>query len=186
MSTTNLFWFWESRIPKNICEDLIKDNFNSENSSDGTYIGPNDTKVIGEKRDTKVCWAPPTSYIGLLLFSHILQANHKAGWLFDVDQIEPPQIGEYSVGGHYDWHKDEPFYTRSSGNLQRKLSISLFLSDPESYEGGDFLFEGNDTPITRKQGSIVVFPSGITHKVAPVTSGVRYSAVAWATGPYFK
>lgn len=186
MSNTNAFWFWESRVPKDICEGIIKENFDPEASTEGSYVGPDGNLTTGEKRNTKVCWAQPTSYVALLLFSHILHANQKAGWLFDVDQIEPPQLGEYSVGGHYDWHNDEPFYARKGNNLQRKLSISLFLSDPESYEGGDFLFEGSDTPLTRKQGSVIVFPSGVIHKVTPVTSGVRYSAVAWATGPYFK
>lgn len=186
MNTNNSFWIWESCISKDICENIIKENFDPEKSTDGSYRDMNGIPITGEKRNTKVCWVPPTSYVGLLLFNYILRANHKANWLFDIDQIEPPQIGEYAVDGHYDWHNDEPFYSRNGINLQRKLSVSLFLSDPDSYEGGDFLFRGDVTPIIKKQGSIIVFPSSVMHKVTPVTSGVRCSAVAWATGPYFK
>jgi PKHD-type hydroxylase len=185
MNVSNSFWIWESRIPKDVCEELIKENFDPEDSKDGTYMELNGP-VVGEKRNTKICWAPNTSYIGLLLFNHILHANQKAGWLFDVDQIEKVQIGQYSIGGHYDWHVDAPFYERKGDGIQRKISISLLLSDPDSYEGGDFLFKDIDTPLTKKQGSIIVFPSGVTHKVTPVTSGVRYSAVTWANGFYFK
>jgi PKHD-type hydroxylase len=74
-------------------------------------------------------------------------------------------------------------------NFQRKLSCSVQLSDENDYEGGDLLFQpGSDKEIIvpKKQGSIIVFSSMLRHKVAPVTSGTRYSAVAWMRGPAFK
>ena len=179
-------WFWESRIPKDTCEMLIKEHFSSENSVEGVYELGNGVVGTGKLRSTKVCWIPDTTPLGLLMFNHVLLANNKSGWNFDVDFMEQVQIGEYGVGGHYSWHVDEHIYQRNASRPQRKLSISVLLSDPNSYEGGDLLFEGVTTPLTRQQGSIIVFPSCRSHTVTPVTSGVRYSAVSWVLGPYFK
>ena len=73
----------------------------------------------------------------------------------------------------------------------RKLSVSAILND--GYEGGDMLFRFLDdksnlaeVAIKPTKGDIVIFPSYLDHKVAPVTKGIRYSVVAWFGGPPFK
>jgi PKHD-type hydroxylase len=185
IKTTNQFWFWESELPKEYCENIISELFDEKTAVDGTYFN-NGESVVGDHRKTKVCWADANTNLGLLLFNHVLLANQKANWLFDIDGIEPVQIGRYGIDGHYDWHNDEPVSFRDGTGTQRKLSVSLLLSDPDTYEGGDFLFKGQEQPLTRKQGSIIVFPSHMEHIVTSVTKGVRYSAVIWARGPYFK
>ena len=71
----------------------------------------------------------------------------------------------------------------------RKLSVSVLLSDPKDFEGGEFEMYGGfrePTKPLKEQGSIVVFDSRDYHGITPVTSGVRYSLVMWATGPLFK
>jgi len=86
--------------------------------------------------------------------------------------------------GFYDQHVDRGMnmYT------PRKLSITLQLSDPDDYVGGDLnLYFGKEpTPSKRTQGFLTVFPSYTMHEVTPVTKGTRYSLVAWITGPQFK
>ena len=183
--TVNQYWLWESALPKEYCENAITELFDEEKAVDGTYFDGKQ-QILGESRKTKVCWADSNTNLGLLLFNHVLIANQKANWLFDVDHIEPVQIGRYGLDGHYKWHNDEPVSFRDGTGAQRKISVSLLLSDPDTYEGGDFLFAGQEQPLTRKQGSIIVFPSYTEHTVTPVTKGVRYSAVIWARGPYFK
>ena len=178
-------WFFESRISKNTCESFIKEYYKQDQSQEGV-IGIVHSKIDKNKRVTNVCCAEPNSPLGLLLFNHILIANTKANWNFDIDLIEGVQIGEYPVGGHYDWHTDQDVYYNDGSDIQRKLSLSLFLSDPDTYEGGDLLLDGIETPIIKKQGSIIIFPSSLKHTVTPVTSGVRYSAVTWARGPQFR
>jgi len=73
----------------------------------------------------------------------------------------------------------------------RKISITLNLTDPESYEGGNLKFDlgphvkGNRLKVcddSRSQGSIIIFPSFMYHCVTPVTSGIRYSLVLWCLG----
>jgi PKHD-type hydroxylase len=78
----------------------------------------------------------------------------------------------------------------------RKLSVTCSLSDPKDYKGGelefDFRNKENGKPNIRKcmeilpQGSIVVFPSFVWHRVKPVIKGTRYSLVIWNLGYPFK
>jgi PKHD-type hydroxylase len=104
---------------------------------------------------------------------------------FDLSGCMPIQVTEYPVGGHYNWHIDigegEP--------SKRKLSISVQLSDPEGYQGGDleFLDEAvNDQQKFRMQGSAIIFPPYLAHRVGIVTKGVRWSLIAWFGGPPFR
>ena len=73
----------------------------------------------------------------------------------------------------------------------RKISMTLNLTDPKSYEGGNLKFdlgphvEGDRLKVlddSRLQGSLIVFPSFTYHCVTPVTSGTRYSLVLWLLG----
>ena len=71
---------------------------------------------------------------------------------------------------------------------RRKISITVQLSDPSEYEGGDLQIKINagqsDTP--KGLGNVVIFPSYLLHRVTPVTKGLRRSLVLWITGPAFK
>ncbi len=106
-----------------------------------------------------------------------------AAWFrFDVDGLEPVQLASYAVGDRYDAHIDLGPGEAST----RKLSMSIQLSDPAEYTGGDLSFRGVSPPGARARGAAVVFPSYLEHAVLPVTSGVRWSLVAWAVGPPFR
>jgi PKHD-type hydroxylase len=76
----------------------------------------------------------------------------------------------------------------------RKISVTISLSKPETYAGGNLRFDFgphyageryHTCEEIRPQGSIIVFPSHIYHQVTPVTSGTRYSLVAWIIGHPF-
>jgi len=92
------------------------------------------------------------------------------------------QFTKYGVGDYYDMHIDKVY-----GSVIRKLSVTVQLSDPSEYEGGEVNLFFNQTPeICHKQiGSVTIFPSYVLHKVNPVTKGTRYSLVAWVTGDPF-
>jgi len=109
------------------------------------------------------------------------------------------QITRYRKGRFYNFHRDgngdylstynDPGNAFMHGHV-RKLSMTTLLSD--SYEGGEFQFSGYakekceiSTPEFSKVGSIIVFPSFLEHRVAPVTKGTRYSLVTWFVGPPF-
>jgi PKHD-type hydroxylase len=69
----------------------------------------------------------------------------------------------------------------------RKLSFSLLLSDPATFDGGDlsFVSSGDPFPLARAQGTLTIFPSFLRHAVTPVTRGDRYVIVGFAVGPAF-
>ena len=121
-----------------------------------------------------------------LLWSFVSRANEAS---FDVD-VTPQadvQFTSYfaSEHGHYDWHHD--IYRNEQGPLDRKLSVTIPLSDPASYEGGIFEFdEVKTTADFAALGSVLVFPSYLRHRVSPVTKGVRHSLVAWFSGPRWR
>ena len=82
--------------------------------------------------------------------------------------------------------------------MLRKLSVSVQLSEPDSYEGGEFeqmyISQTTDGIIEKKvdtltevssRGSILVFPGFVWHRVLPVTKGTRRSLVGWVVGEPF-
>jgi len=85
--------------------------------------------------------------------------------------------------GHYGLHIDKIF-----NRTVRKLSLTIQLSSPEDYEGGELALKFNegDNLMPKDLGKMIVFPSYVLHEVRPVTKGTRYSLVAWVTGKPFK
>jgi PKHD-type hydroxylase len=69
----------------------------------------------------------------------------------------------------------------------RKLSITVQLSDPDEYEGGELQFMVNQNIFTapKDKGTAIIFPSFALHRVTPITKGSRKSIVGWISGaPY--
>ena len=97
---------------------------------------------------------------------------------------EALQLTNYDQAEHgmYGWHQDY------GGNISRKLSLVLQLTDPSEYEGGNLQVLTGQEPMTvRKQkGLIAAFPSYIVHQVTPVTQGTRQSLVSWISGAPFR
>ena len=94
------------------------------------------------------------------------------------------QLTKYSKGDFFDWHLDF-----GAGEISaRKLSMTIQLSDPDEYEGGDLQFMINKEVVNapREKGTIVIFPSFIMHRITPVTKGIRQSIVGWVSGPPYR
>ena len=168
----NDYWIWESILPKWFCEQQIS-NLNWADREEGKIDQGNGNYGLDtEKRRTEIIWLNETSPIGCIAQVYINMANEKAGWNFNLSNSVKVQIGKYNSveQGFYDWHTDDGFKTKADG-LVRKLSISMLLSDPKDFEGGLFEFKGFEKQPELKQGSIIVFPSFLEHRVTPVTKG---------------
>jgi len=150
--------------------------------SKATVLGNDETA-----RDSNIGWLrpePDTDWLFRRMTDIITEVNAQYFGFELYGLIEGFQFTEYQApGGHYTYHTD-----RSSGKLVRKLSLTMQLSNPDDYEGGDleFLFGKEPISASREQGTITFFPSWALHRVTPVTSGTRRSLVAWVTGPNFK
>lgn len=101
---------------------------------------------------------------------------------FDVSEFrEGFQFTRYEAGEYYG-----PHFDIGPGKLtERKLSLTVQLSAPDAYTGGELIIYP-EFVASKDQGSMTVFPSFMCHDVRPVTSGVRYSLVSWLAGPPFK
>ena len=131
------------------------------------------------------------------------------GW--HTDQGMSCSFGRYKYDEHnFDEHKESlqstiaPCIIENPTNLVdlhnkiRKLSVTLTLSEPDQYTGGNLEFDEGEfgrstktnryTELTqiRPQGSIVVFPSYQWHQIKEVKSGIRKSLVLWSCGPPFR
>lgn len=120
------------------------------------------------------------------LSKYINQANSEV-WGFDLfGMAEEIQYTEYyQNGGHYDYHMD-------MGNgyplNQRKISVTVQLSNSNEYTGGDFeiLIGSNPATLPRGKGVVLIFPSFFLHRVTPVTKGIRKSLVLWVGGGSYR
>jgi PKHD-type hydroxylase len=109
----------------------------------------------------------------------------------DIYGFNQIQYTEYdaSYSGKYDWHCDVQYAKSEHPGLHRKLSITIPLND--DFEGGKFQLtttaeSGDVIEPTLPRGSMLLFPSHITHRITPVTKGRRKSLVIWVVGPKLK
>lgn len=97
-------------------------------------------------------------------------------------RIFPPRFNRYADGGTYGAHVDSALMRAPSGEtLRSDLSATLFLSDPDEYEGGELEIEGQfgAQAVKLKAGDLVLYPSSSLHRVTPVISGARIAAFFW-------
>lgn len=95
--------------------------------------------------------------------------------------IAPPMITRYQPGMHYGAHADSAFIQLPGGALRSDLSCTVFLNEPESYEGGALHIELGDAEMQFKlpPGFAIVYPSDTLHQVEPVTKGERLVAITF-------
>jgi PKHD-type hydroxylase len=156
-----------------------------------TGFGSNEHITTAKIRISPVSWIrsdkPENTWIFEKIVQCIEETNNKY-FNYDLKEIQSLQFTVYDSEekGFYDKHIDtEP--TLIDGVI-RKLSISIQLSEPEDYEGGKVLLHvgGDPIEVPKNRGTAIFFPSYTLHEVTPVTKGIRYSLVAWITGPKFK
>ena len=97
--------------------------------------------------------------------------------------ILPPMFNRYENGGHYGNHIDNAIQIdRFSGQkIRTDVSTTVFLSEPEEYEGGELIAEDSYGchEVKLAAGDAIVYPSTSLHRVEPVTSGVRIASFLW-------
>lgn len=138
-------------------------------------------------RRTQIHWLAETegtSWVYERLARLVAQANREAFRFALTGFDEDAQIGRYPEGHFYDWHIDRG--GRGLGR-SRKLTVSVQLTDPAEYGGGDLELnaDGRIVSAPRTRGTAVVFPAYVLHRVAPIARGVRHSLVIWTHGPDF-
>jgi PKHD-type hydroxylase len=92
--------------------------------------------------------------------------------------LTPLIFSRYGQGKHYGTHIDNPLMD----GLRTDMSFTLFLADPDTYEGGELVIESmaGEEEVKLPAGHLVAYSSTTLHRVAPVTRGERLAAVGWA------
>lgn len=187
--------YFKSYISKDVCEKIINESKEYLEAGNGV-VGLNSDAGAGvntEYRRSTVRFAIESDwrfkYVFDILWKTALEAN-KDFFNIHITKLDFFQVAEYDASykgeykEHHDvfWLNDDPFY-------HRKLSCIIQLSDPNSYEGGEFEITDTMNPIdadTKEQGTVIFFPSFLRHKANPVTKGTRYSVAAWFEGPKWR
>ena len=205
-------WYF-SDIPTDIISIIEKDLSESfDNKLQDSTIGEGDFgSVDKDKRNAKNSWIPTSHWVSGFLWHYVMRANRE-NFLYDLTNIdgESLQYTVYGEGQYYGWHNDSGlsglYKPKSIGNRGhgeeimadfvnthcekvRKLSFSFLISDPDTYEGGNFQFldeSGKTYFAPRKRGTIILFDSRTQHRVLSVKKGVRKSIVGWVVGPRWK
>ncbi|HEV7342858.1 MAG TPA: Fe2+-dependent dioxygenase [Sphingopyxis sp.] len=97
-------------------------------------------------------------------------------------QIFPPLFNRYATGHDFGTHIDNAIRQTPDGlALRTDLSATLFLSDPDSYDGGELEVEDGSAAQRFKlaAGSMLLYPATTLHRVTPVTRGARLACFFW-------
>ena len=96
-------------------------------------------------------------------------------------RFSPILISRTELGGGYGVHVDNAFMGTGEDRIRTDLSYTLFLSEPEDYEGGALVIDlpGAQQSVKLRAGDAVLYPSTALHAVAPVREGKRIVCVGW-------
>jgi PKHD-type hydroxylase len=98
-------------------------------------------------------------------------------------RILPPMFNRYAGGNHYGNHVDNAIQAdgRNGERLRTDISVTVFLSEPESYDGGDLIIEDTygSHEVKLPAGDAIIYPSSSLHRVEPVTAGQRVASFLW-------
>jgi len=207
MNLNNYYYYFKKAIPERICDEIIKHG--NQQREELAVIGgftknknltKEEEKILKKTRNSNVAWLDD-KWIYNEIIPYVNQANKDSGWNFQWDTSEVCQFTKYKLNQYYHWHCDSfhsPYNTPNDltkhGKI-RKLSVTVSLSSPSEYKGGELQFDFYNQKkkkniVTCKEifekGSLVVFPSFVWHQVRPVTRGTRYSLVIWNLGSQFR
>ena len=170
--------------------DILEDMIRTQTMTPGV-VGNNETnKAI---RDSRIRWISPYNEMPWVFdrISTIIKEVNDKFFGMELSHTESVQLTEYDAEyqGFYGYHTDSR-YGATGETRYRKLSLSMQLTDPSLYEGGELLLYpdnfNNPQVASRDRGTMTLFRSHIIHEVKPVTKGVRYSFVTWCHGPLWK
>ena len=178
----------KGEVPSDVCKkiiDVVKD------WEKGTVETP-DREIKGERniRKSDIFWSYD-QWIFDYIWKYMDVYNEITGLRYDISGVESIQITKYEKGDYYDFHFDgKGSHKNVVCEKVRKISMTIQLN--EEYEGGEFQVAWCDEgkllteTLGKSKGSILLFPSLLEHCITPVTSGTRYSLVAWFIGVPFK
>jgi PKHD-type hydroxylase len=129
---------------------------------------------------------PESNPVGIELGRKIVYALHRNPLFFAAAlpaKIFPPLFNRYDGGHSFGNHVDNAVrrVTATGEQIRTDLSMTLFLSSPEEYDGGELIIDDTygSHSVKLPAGHMVLYPSTSLHRVTPVTRGSRVSSFFW-------
>lgn len=96
-------------------------------------------------------------------------------------RVLPPMFNRYAGGQAFGMHVDNAIRIKGDFRMRADLSATLFLEDPQSYEGGELVVEDafGTHDVKLPAGHMILYPSSSLHRVEPVTKGTRTASFFW-------
>jgi PKHD-type hydroxylase len=180
MNLQNYYYYFQSALTPRTCDEIIEygkrhkpeiavtggAEKNDQNIKKDGSFKKSALKKLHVKRKSDIVWMND-AWLYKEIHPYVREANTKAGWNFDWDWSESCQFTRYGVGQYYGWHCDswDRPYVRKQKDWEQDKKKAI-----------------HECTEIRPRGSIIVFPSFVWHRVAPVTKGTRYSLVVWNLG----
>lgn len=181
--------YFKSHFSKEYCDQILERSKDLEFQSG--LLGETGLTENHVHRKSDIAWIYENSFPDLYqeMWKLALIAN-KQWFGFHIDNIEFIQLSRYDAEYQGEYKRHQDVFWINSSERHRKLTAVVQLSDPNTYQGGDFrLFECNEYPNSneiREQGTVIFLPSFIYHAAEPVTEGTRHSLALWFEGPKWR
>ena len=143
---------------------------------DGRITNPHNTAKQNEQLHDQSAYQRSAQ----LIHTALVRSEELINFAFPV-KIAPPMITRYRPAMKYGLHTDVAYMQLPTGGIRSDLSCTIFLNDPESYEGGALHVRLGDADLTfkLKAGEAILYPSDTLHEVTPVTKGERLVAITF-------
>jgi len=174
-------WYYTDVITSDECDTIISTYTKDFIKTEPPELA--DGAINTNIRNVERVMLPPYKDLGGKLAAAGFNANNQA-WKFNITHANQAEFLKYPANGRYTAHMDTML--NPNDTECRKLTILAFLND--DFEGGKFFIQDGHEKCypPQSKGTVLVFPSFLVHGVEDIISGVRYSAVCWLVGPFFK
>ena len=198
-SNWNTFYYYKNVLNDQMINQLTTDvetNYEFRKGQTGVKeLGTESSSYKTNNRDIAYIGIDPKfKWLYDMLWPLAIEANDQL-FHFDIDIVTDPihyviyptpTTPQTPDGGHLGWHIDNGAHQVN----KRKLAMTVQLSDPKDYDGGDFeiWFGGSEKPtvVPREKGDVIIFPTFNMHRVTPITRGERRCLVFWTGGRPFR
>ncbi len=125
---------------------------------------------------------PAGAQVGSLILERLAAASRFLAAALP-SKVLPPRFNRYTGDGSYGDHIDNAIFAvpGTPVRIRADLSATLFLSDPDEYDGGELIIQGAFARhgVKLPAGHMILYPSGAFHQVTPVTRGARLASFFW-------
>lgn len=143
---------------------------------DGKVTNPHNLAKQNEQLHDRSAYEKSSHLLG----GALMRSAEFVDFAFPV-ALAPPMMTRYKPAMKYGPHADSAFIQLPGATLRSDLSCTIFLNDPEDYDGGELHLRLGDSSISfkLKPGEAIIYPSDTFHQVLPVTRGERLVAITF-------